>query len=115
MLILLVPKLDSCRKRVARKVLMSVALIRLVLVAPFTVVNLLAGASAITLMQFMLGNAIGMAPGILVMSVLGHQLSQIFLHPSATQLALLAGAVLGWIALSIGVQALVSKYWDAKA
>ena len=56
-----------------------------------------------------------MAPGILVMSLLGHQLWQIFLHPNATQLALLAAAVVGWIALSIGVQALVSRFWDAKA
>jgi hypothetical protein len=56
-----------------------------------------------------------MAPGILVMSLLGHQLSQLFLHPSATQLALLAAAIIGWIGLSIGVQALVTKYWDKKA
>jgi len=112
---LLGPKLDTVRKRVARKGVLAVAVIRLVPVAPFSVINMLAGASEITLTQFLLGTAIGMAPGILVMSLLGHQLWQIFLHPSLTQLALLAAGVIGWIALSIGVQALVSKYWDAKA
>jgi hypothetical protein len=55
-----------------------------------------------------------MLPGIFMMSVLGHQLSQIILHPSALSLTLLAGAVLGWIALSIALQALVTKYWGAK-
>jgi uncharacterized membrane protein YdjX (TVP38/TMEM64 family) len=111
---LLGPRLDSVRKRVARKGVIAVALIRLVPVAPFTIVNLLAGASEITLTQYLLGTALGMLPGIFMMSVLGHQLSQIILHPSAFSVAMLAAAVLGWIALSIGIQALVSKYWDAK-
>lgn len=111
---LLGPRLDSVRKRVARKGVIAVALIRLVPAAPFTIVNLLAGASEITLTQYLLGTALGMLPGIFMMSVLGHQLSQIILHPNAFSLAMLAGAVFGWIALSIGIQSLVSKYWDAK-
>ena len=112
---LLGPKLENVRKRVARKGVLAVAVIRMVPVAPFSVVNMLAGASEITLGQYVLGTIIGMAPGILVMSLLGHQLSQLFLHPSPGQLALLAAAIIGWIGLSIGVQALVSKYWDKKA
>jgi phosphatidylserine/phosphatidylglycerophosphate/cardiolipin synthase-like enzyme/uncharacterized membrane protein YdjX (TVP38/TMEM64 family) len=111
---LLGPRLESVRKRVARKGVIAVAVIRLVPVAPFTVVNLLAGASEITFTQFMLGTALGMLPGIFMMSVLGHQLSQIILHPSALALGLLAAAVLGWIALSIALQALVTKYWGAR-
>jgi uncharacterized membrane protein YdjX (TVP38/TMEM64 family) len=111
---LLGPRLDNVRKRVARKGVIAVALIRLVPVAPFTIVNLLAGASEITLTQYLLGTALGMLPGIAMMSVLGHQLSQIILHPNPFSLAMLAGAVLGWIALSIGIQALVSKYWETK-
>jgi phospholipase D1/2 len=111
---LLGPKLESVRRKVARKGVLAVALIRMVPVAPFTVVNMLAGASQITLTQFTAGTAIGMAPGILIMSLLGHQLSQIVLHPSASSIGLLAAAIFGWIALSVGVQALISKYWDTK-
>jgi phosphatidylserine/phosphatidylglycerophosphate/cardiolipin synthase-like enzyme/uncharacterized membrane protein YdjX (TVP38/TMEM64 family) len=111
---LLGPRLDNVRKRVARKGVIAVALIRLVPVAPFTIVNLLAGASEITAAQYMLGTALGMLPGIFMMSVLGHQLSQIILHPNAWSLAMLAGAVVAWIGLSIGIQALVSKYWEPK-
>jgi phosphatidylserine/phosphatidylglycerophosphate/cardiolipin synthase-like enzyme/uncharacterized membrane protein YdjX (TVP38/TMEM64 family) len=111
---LLGPRLDNVRKRVARKGVIAVTLIRLVPVAPFTIVNLLAGASEITVAQYLLGTALGMLPGIFMMSVLGHQLSQIILHPSAFSLAMLAAAVLGWIGLSIGIQALVSKYWEPK-
>jgi phosphatidylserine/phosphatidylglycerophosphate/cardiolipin synthase-like enzyme/uncharacterized membrane protein YdjX (TVP38/TMEM64 family) len=110
---LLGPKLASVRRKVARKGVIAVALVRLVPVAPFTVVNLLAGASEITLTQYLFGTALGMLPGIFMMSVLGHQISEIVLHPSAGSLALLAAAVIGWIGVSIGVQAVVSKYWDS--
>jgi uncharacterized membrane protein YdjX (TVP38/TMEM64 family) len=111
---LLGPRLDNVRKRVARKGVIAVALIRLVPIAPFTIVNLLAGASEITIAQYLLGTALGMLPGIFMMSVLGHQLSQIVLHPNASSLAMLATAVVVWIGMSIGIQALVSKYWDAR-
>lgn len=111
---LLGPRLDNVRKRVARKGVIAVALIRLVPVAPFTIVNLLAGASEITMAQYLLGTALGMLPGIFMMSVLGHQLSQIILHPNAASLAMLAGAVAVWIAVSIAIQALVSRYWEAR-
>src|SRR5262249_35137287 len=74
------PRLATVSKKIARKGVLAIAVVRMVPVAPFSVVNMLAGASEITLVQFMLGTILGMAPGILVMSVLGHQLSQIFLH-----------------------------------
>jgi uncharacterized membrane protein YdjX (TVP38/TMEM64 family) len=111
---LLGPRLDNVRKRVARKGVIAVALIRLVPIAPFTIVNLLAGASEITTAQYLLGTALGMLPGIFMMSVLGHQLSQIILHPDAFSLAMLAAAIVVWIGMSIAIQALVSKYWDAR-
>lgn len=112
---LLGPKLNRIRRKIARRGVIAVAAIRLVPLAPFTVVNLVAGASAIALSQYMIGTLIGMVPGIFVMSVLGHQLSQMVLHPTPGSLALLAGAVVAWIAVSIGLQALVSKYADAKS
>ncbi|HVV78490.1 MAG TPA: VTT domain-containing protein [Pseudolabrys sp.] len=111
---LLGPRLDNVRKRVARKGVIAVALIRLVPIAPFTIVNLLAGASEITIAQYLLGTALGMLPGIFMMSVLGHQLSQIVIHPNGSSLAMLAAAVGIWIGMSIGIQMLVSKYWDAR-
>jgi uncharacterized membrane protein YdjX (TVP38/TMEM64 family) len=109
---LLGPKLNRVRRRIARKGVLAVATIRMVPLAPFSVVNLVAGASSITLTQFVFGTLIGMLPGIFMMSVLGHQISQIFLHPDAMSLALLAGAVAAWIGVSVGIQALVSKFGE---
>jgi hypothetical protein len=51
-----------------------------------------------------------MAPGILAMSALGHQVFEMWNNPTIANVALLIAAAVGWIALSIGVQVLVSKF-----
>jgi uncharacterized membrane protein YdjX (TVP38/TMEM64 family) len=107
------PRLNRLRERVKRKGVLAVAAIRMVPIAPFSLVNVAAGASDIRFVDFMLGTAIGLAPGLIVMTMLGHELSQLVAHPSFTQLALLFGAVVAWIAVSIGVQVLVSRFEDA--
>jgi phospholipase D1/2 len=108
------PRLNRIREKIAREGVIAVALVRMVPLAPFTVVNLVAGASDIKLSHFMLGTLLGMAPGLLVMSALGHQISRILIDPTATELALLVAFIVLWIAVSIGVQVVVSKFWSAR-
>src|SRR5437764_1457376 len=84
------PRLKRVQRRIVRGGVLAIAAIRLVPIAPFTVVNLVAGASEIRLGAFMAGTIIGMLPGWLVMSALGHQLMRIISAPSATDIALLA-------------------------
>jgi phospholipase D1/2 len=106
------PRLNRIREQIRRKGVLAVASIRLVPVAPFTVVNLAAGASDIRFLDFVVGTVIGMLPGLIVLALLGHQVSELLMNPSALQLAALAGAVLIWIAVSIGLQVLVSRIED---
>ena len=109
---LLGPRLNRVRQRVAKRGVIAVAAIRLVPVAPFTVVNLAAGASSIPVFDYMLGTFIGMLPGMIMISAVGNQFARIMTNPTAFDLALLAGAVAAWIGLSIGVQAAMSRYWS---
>jgi uncharacterized membrane protein YdjX (TVP38/TMEM64 family) len=78
------------------------------------VINLVAGASRIRLLDFALGTAIGMLPGIAVMAALGHQITQILTQPSLEAIIWLVVAIAAWIALSLGLQAVVSKYWSER-
>jgi len=103
------PRLDRIRRRIVNQGVLAVAAIRLVPVAPFTLVNLVAGASQIRLQDYLAGTVLGMAPGWIVMSALGHQLFQIVTQPTAGNVALLGAAIIGWIAVSIGVQIVLSK------
>jgi uncharacterized membrane protein YdjX (TVP38/TMEM64 family) len=103
------PRLNRIRRGIARRGVLAVALVRMVPIAPFTLVNLAAGASRIPVTDFVLGTMLGLAPGIIVMSALGHQILQLIVQPSATNVMLFVGAVIAWIGLSVGVQAAVIR------
>jgi uncharacterized membrane protein YdjX (TVP38/TMEM64 family) len=59
-------RLNRITRRLARKGALAIALLRLLPVAPYSIVNAVVGASHIRLRDFLLGTAFGMAPGIAV-------------------------------------------------
>lgn len=60
--------LNHLSRRLGKRGLLAVILLRVIPVAPFTVVNLVAGASHIRLRDFLLGTVIGLLPGMLALS-----------------------------------------------
>jgi uncharacterized membrane protein YdjX (TVP38/TMEM64 family) len=54
----------------AKRGLLTVMVVRVVPVAPFTVVNLIAGASHIRFRDFLIGTVFGMTPGIMAIVLL---------------------------------------------
>ena len=101
------PRLSRIRNSLARRGVLAVATVRMVPLAPFTLVNVVAGASQIRLTDYLAGTALGMAPGLIALSALGHQILHVLSNPTPGQLALLALAVTLWIGMAIGVQAFV--------
>lgn len=106
-------RLNEIRNKIARQGLIAVVAIRLVPIAPFTLVNLVAGASGIRLWHYIVGTALGLLPGLVVMSLLGSQIMRLFTSPSATEIAIAALLFAVWIAMVFGLQAAVSKYGSA--
>lgn len=105
------PRLDRVRQRIARRGVLAVAAIRLVPIAPFTLVNLAAGASEIRTFDYIVGTALGLAPGMIVLSLLGGQVFQILTEPTLISVTLLLLAVAGWIGLTFGSQYLLGRVW----
>jgi uncharacterized membrane protein YdjX (TVP38/TMEM64 family) len=103
-------RLERIRQRIVRRGVFAIAAIRLVPVAPFTIVNLVAGASAIRLADYVAGTLLGMLPGLIALSALGHQLVRIVTSPTPAEAGLLGLAVAGWLAVTFGVQALIGKF-----
>jgi uncharacterized membrane protein YdjX (TVP38/TMEM64 family) len=104
------PRLHRVRRSIAERGVLAVAAIRLVPIAPFTLVNLVAGASKIPFVDYLFGTIIGMAPGLILMSALGHQLWSIVSEPTLTNILLFTLAVLAWLTVSIGAQALLLRW-----
>ena len=59
--------------------------------------------------DYLAGTALGMAPGLIALSALGHQILHVLSNPTPGQLALLVLALALWIAMAIGVQALAER------
>lgn len=69
-------RLNALSARLRSGGLSATVLVRLLPVAPFVVVSLFAGAARVGLTAFALGTAIGMAPGLIGMTVFGSQLGR---------------------------------------
>jgi uncharacterized membrane protein YdjX (TVP38/TMEM64 family) len=104
------PRLNRVRRAIVQRGVLAVAAVRLVPIAPFTVVNLVAGASKIRFADYVLGTVIGMAPGLILMSALGYQIWSIIAEPTTTNILLFILAVLAWLAVSMGFQALLLRW-----
>jgi uncharacterized membrane protein YdjX (TVP38/TMEM64 family)/phosphatidylserine/phosphatidylglycerophosphate/cardiolipin synthase-like enzyme len=104
------PRLNRVRRAIVKRGVLAVAAVRLVPIAPFTVVNLVAGASKIRFADYVLGTVIGMAPGLILMSALGYQIWSIIAEPTTTNILLFILAVLAWLAVSMGFQALLLRW-----
>lgn len=104
------PRLSRVRRGIVQRGVLAVAAVRLVPIAPFTLVNLIAGASRIRFSDYLLGTMIGMAPGLILMCALGYQIWSIITQPTLTNILLFVLAVLAWLAVSIGAQALLLRW-----
>lgn len=98
------PRINLLSQRMARRGLVAVILVRLVPVAPFAVVNMVAGASHIRLRDLLLGTAIGITPGTLAMVLFVDQITAALRAPTPLTFALLGGTVLLIVAGAWGLQ-----------
>lgn len=79
----------------------AIVLVRTVPVAPYLFVNLLAGALAVPVRDYLAGTLLGLLPGVVAMGLFGAGLFQVLADPSPQAAAVLAGlvaliALAGW-------------------
>lgn len=103
-------RLNRMSQSAAEKGVLSIVGLRLLPVAPFTAVNLIAGASHVRFGDFMIGTVLGMMPGIVLMTALGDRLREVWHNPSVENTILLGLLAVAWLAAALGLQYLVSKY-----
>ena len=87
-------RLNRLNRRLARRGILAVAMIRNLPVAPFTMVNLLAGASHIRFTDYIIGTAVGMLPGIAAITAFAERAAAAVMDPSPANIALAAGILL---------------------
>lgn len=82
-------RVNVLSRRLSQRGVLAIVAVRMVPIAPFAVVNMITGASHISLRDVLLGTAIGMTPATLVMMVFMNQLLDTLRQPSSQSLFLL--------------------------
>jgi phosphatidylserine/phosphatidylglycerophosphate/cardiolipin synthase-like enzyme/uncharacterized membrane protein YdjX (TVP38/TMEM64 family) len=92
-------RLNKLSRMLGRRGVLAVVAVRILPVAPFTLVNMVAGASHLRVRDFLLGTALGMLPGITAVVLFSDRLAATVFEPSAANFA--------WFALALAVIAAV--------
>jgi len=106
------PRINRVARKVKSNGILAVTTMRVMPTAPFMLVNLVAGATKIRLVDYTIGTLLGLAPGIVIMSVLGGRLLEMMTRPSLVDVALIAGFLVVWAGLSYALQLIVARLRD---
>ena len=86
---------------------LAVAALRMLPIAPFTVVNIAMGATGVKSGAFLGGTFLGLLPGIVVLTMLGDRLREVWRDPEPANVALFVLFALLWLALAWAVHRLL--------
>lgn len=94
-------RVRKLRERLAHHGIATVTIIRIVPVAPYSIVSLVAGAAHIGRMQYLIGTALGMLPGIIVNALFIDRVIAAVQRPNPTTITLLVAAAALALALIV--------------
>jgi phospholipase D1/2 len=83
-------KWQRLEKKIAQSGIIAVATLRLLPVAPFTIVNVVSGAFKVPVREYAVGSLLGLVPGILVTNVFAHQFENAIRNPGIGTFIVLA-------------------------
>ncbi len=82
-------KLNKISKTIARHGIITIMAVRVIPVAPFSVVNLVAGASHINFRDYFIGTILGMTPGMIALTLVTTRVNATIMNPEPQNIILL--------------------------
>jgi uncharacterized membrane protein YdjX (TVP38/TMEM64 family) len=86
-------RLDRLSRALGKRGVLAVTTVRVLPVAPFTIINLVAGATHISLRDYLLGTILGMGPGIIAIALFIDRILATLRNPEPGTLGLLTVVV----------------------
>jgi uncharacterized membrane protein YdjX (TVP38/TMEM64 family) len=102
-------RLQRVRQKLSGNGLLAVALIRMIPILPFSLVNLAAGALRIGFADFLLGTILGIAPGLITVFAMGATLSKLIREPTLYNVVLLILAAAVWLLVVLSAQYAIKR------
>lgn len=85
-------RVNRISRALSNRGILTIITLRIVPVAPFSVINVIAGVSDIRLRDFAIGSFVGLSPGVLAMALLTDRVVASIREPSATSIIAVIGA-----------------------
>ena len=101
--------LNAVSKRLSRRGVLAILTLRIVPVAPYSVINLVAGASHISLRDFALGTLLGLVPGLAAIALFADGVAQALREPDQGSVTWLAGLLLILLVAGLGLRKLLQR------
>ncbi len=101
--------LNTISKRLSRRGIMAILTLRIVPVAPFTIINLVAGASHISFRDFAIGTLLGLLPGITAIALFADGLAQALGEPNLRSIAWVVGLLALVVISTLGLRRLLMR------
>lgn len=98
------PRLNRVSDKLSERGILAVTVIRLLPVAPYTLVNLVAGALRVPPIDYTIGTFLGLLPGFAIMGLVGRQVIDVIRDPSPGGIGLLALLLVLAVGLSLLLQ-----------
>lgn len=95
-------------KGLERKGLIAIFLVRKI-PAPYSLVNLVCGASTVRLRDFVLGTLLGMGTGIILLTVLGSRMIDLLHDPDLTSVAFAVGLLFAPLLIALVIQHVINR------
>jgi phospholipase D1/2 len=95
--------------RVKNAGVVTIAAIRMIPLAPYTLVNMILGVTSVRLIPYMLGTFLGLLPGTIAMVILADSLVHILQNPDPHNLAYVGGGIVLWLAVLVSIHALAGR------
>lgn len=103
------PTLERLNAALVTQGIIAIAIVRNIPIAPFTIVNIAAGCIGVRLRDYILGTALGLAPGLIAITAFGQQLRSVIDHPTIATVGILIAIIAGWITLSLMLQKFLAR------
>jgi len=108
------PWIRTMGERFERGGIVAVMVARNLPIAPFTLINVVAGGARIPFRDFLIGTILGMGPIIAALTILGDRLRGALEVPTFTNIILLCFAILLWFVLAFSLQSLSNRWISAR-
>jgi uncharacterized membrane protein YdjX (TVP38/TMEM64 family) len=106
---------ERMRERIVRHGVLAVAIVRLVPIAPYSIVSLAAGAAGVRRVPYLAGTALGMAPGIALYAVFIDRALAVIADPRPLSWAMLLFAIVLIVAVALLLKRLRRRGRDARS